>query len=367
MLRVVSRTLGLSLALFVPSALANTSIDHVHGTSATLVGVPGDILTEGTPPGPPAPPVVAIAAGAIGLVPGDEIDALSWGDDPIAGAHDLTFSVAVGALGALGSGVAGEVALGTPPSAPVPLAIPKPPEAAGDLFIQAGSFTGPCTNVLAPAGLGYGAGSGTGDEFNATWVTPAVLPAPDDDLDAFDYTDPATPPPGGVYFSLAPGSPSLIVLGATAGDILWSPLGGGPPVIAVLLGVGPATDVALGIAGANLDALNLVAAGPGLIAAGPVGPSSCSPAPAGTHVVEYSVAPGGPFAPSDVLVRMGPALAAIKVPAPGLGLLPTDDLDALEAFLPLPKVPTAGLSGLALLGASLLGIGLAYGVRRARR
>jgi hypothetical protein len=357
MIRVASPAIAFSLVLLAPSALANTAIDHVHGTAATIAGVAGDILTEGTPPGPPAAPVVAIAAAAIGLVPGDEIDALSFGDDPIAAPHTLTFSVGVGAGGVAGTGVAIEVGIGTPPSAPAPIGIPKPPEAAGDLFVQTGPLAGPCANVLAPPGSGYGAGGLTGDEFEATWVTPAGALPPADDLDAFDYFDPAFAPPFGVFFSLAPGSPSLLTIPATPGDILWSPLGGGPVVIAGLFGAGPATAVALGIPGANLDGLNVVAAGPGVIAAGPVGATPCSPA-AGSHLAEFSIAPGGAFPPSDVLVRIGPGAAAVKVPAPGLGLLPTDNLDALEAQAMPMMVPSLGLPALGLMSTALVGIGL---------
>ena len=358
MTRVASLLIALALLLLAPSAFANTTIDHVHATAMTPVGVPGDILTEGTPPGFPTPPFVAIPAAAIGLLPGDEIDALSWGNDPIRRYHQLTFSVDPAAMGLPGSGVAFEVAIGTAPSAPIPFGIAKPPEAAGDIFLQTGVGAGPCTNVLAPAGAGYGAGTGTGDESNATWMTPAgplLPPPPADDLDAFDYSDPAMPPPGGVYFSLAPGSPSLPLIPATPGDILWSPLGGGPVMIAGLFGAGPATAVNLGILGANLDALNVVAMAPGMIAAGAVGASPCS-APAGTHLAEYSIGPGGAFAPGGVLVRVGPGLAATKVGTGALGLAPLDNLDALEAIY-IPQVPAASTAGFVLIAATLVGIG----------
>lgn len=359
-------SLALSLSLLALPASANTTIDHVHATSVTIVGVPGDLLTEGTPPGPPAPPVVAIPAALLGLVPGDDIDAVSWGNDPIGMPHRLVFSVGVGSVGAPGSGVAMEVGVGSPPSAPVPFGIAKPPEAAGDLFRQTGPAMGPCSNILAPSGSGYGAGSGNGDEFNATWATPA-LGVISDDLDAFDFTDPMFPPPGGVYFSLAPGSPSLIPLAATPGHILWSPLTGALPVIATLAGVGLATDVALGIPGANLDALNVAAAAPGLITAGATGTTPCGPL-GGTHLVEYSVGPGGPFPPGDVLVRIGLGLAGVKLPGPTLGLTPMDNLDALEAVtLPVPALaPSAGPAGIALIVALLGGAGVAL-ARRARR
>ena len=58
-----------------------------------------------------------------------------------------------------------------------------------------------CNNIVAPAGLGYASPAGTGDEFNATWMTPNIFGAADD-LDAFDYSPAATAALTGVYFSL---------------------------------------------------------------------------------------------------------------------------------------------------------------------
>ena len=173
------------------------------------------------------------------------------------------------------------------------------------------------------------------------------------------------PPPGGIYFSLTPGSPSLALIPATAGDILYSPLGGGPVVIAALAGAGLATAANLGIPGADLDALYVVALAPGIIAPGLVGPTPCS-APLGTHLVEFSTAPGGLLPPGGVLVRIGPGLAAVKVGPAGLGLAPADNLDALEAVLPSlpPGVPTAGTPALVLLTATLIGVGYLLASRR---
>ena len=308
-----------------------TLFDHDHGVAATPVGVAGDLLTEGFP----GSPNVAILAAMIGLVPGDEIDAVSLGDEAtISVFHQLIFSVDRSEQGLPGSGVNFEFTVGTAPS--LPGAGPNPPEAAGDLFQQVAPPPGGPGNILAPAGLGYNAGTGTGDERNAAWVTPAG-PVPFDNLDAFDYGPPVNALVTGVYFSLAPGSPSLATIPATPGDILWSPLGGGPVTIATLQGAGPATDVRLGIPGADLDALNCLAASPGVIAAGAVGPT---PAGGGgsSHLIEYSVSFFGapPFLPSDVLSLAVPGLAQIQAPSAALGLCNAalcdgiGNLDALE-------------------------------------
>ena len=104
MFRVEPVLIALSLFLIAPSALSNSAIDHVHATAVTPVGVAGVILTEGTPPGVPAPPIVAIPPVAIGLMIGDEIDALSYGNDPIGVFHQLTFSVDGAAVGMPASG-----------------------------------------------------------------------------------------------------------------------------------------------------------------------------------------------------------------------------------------------------------------------
>lgn len=95
-------------------ATAQTTFDHDHAAPITVAGVAGDLLTEGGPF--PAAPVVAIGAAAIGLVPGDEIDALSFGDDiAIAGFHALAFSVDPAAVGIPATGVDFEVTMDTAP------------------------------------------------------------------------------------------------------------------------------------------------------------------------------------------------------------------------------------------------------------
>lgn len=335
-------TFSCALALVTaPPAMAQTTFDHDHAAPITAVGVAGDLLTEGTPF--PAAPVVAIGAGAIGLVAGDEIDALSFGDDvAIAGFHVLVFSVDPAAVGVLGTGVDFEVTADTPLGAF--------PAACGDLFIQAPGNT----NALSPAGLGYRTGTLTGDEHNARWGSPNPIAGPADDLDAFDFSPPVADPINGIFFSLAPGSPTLAAIPATAGDILWSPLGGGPVIIAVLAGDGAATDVNLGITGENLNALNVIGsniAGVGTITAGGVGAGPASGgAPGSTHLVEYSIAGGGGVSPSDVLIRTGAGTFGVHTPSIGVGLVFSDDLNALEAVPPpVPAVSEWGMIVMILL------------------
>ncbi|MAB80093.1 MAG: hypothetical protein CMJ89_12145 [Planctomycetes bacterium] len=315
------------------SALAQTSFDHDRFAAPPVAG-PG-ILSEGYP----GPPVVSITDVAMGLVPADEIDALSFGDDHLIGVlpHTLVFSVDSASMGIAGCGVSFEASIDTGPGAP--------PAAAGDIFIQDPSAT--YGNLLAPPFLGYGAGTATGDEANATWGAPC-MPAACYDLDAFDYSV-ATSTTNGVYFSLAPGSPTLGMLGVGPGAILYSDLSGVPPVIAVLAGAGLATAPNLGIPGLNLDALNCVGTsgpvgtGGGVISAGLVGMSSTGPAPPpSTHLLEFSVAFSGAI-DADVLVRVGAGAFAIHTPSAVLGLMPFDNLNALEVTQPLdPDCPPLG-------------------------
>jgi len=310
-------------------ATAQTSFDHDRISSPGLL--PPGILSEGYP----GPPLVAIPAAFLGLGPLDEIDALSYGDDRVIDTlHTIVFSPDVFSAGAPGSGVAFEVSVDTAPGGP--------PAAAADIFIQDPAAA--IGNLLAPPTLGYAAGTLTGDEANAAWAPPCGADGTCRDLDAFDYSDPLAAL--GVYFSLAPGSPALVAIGATPGDILYSDLSGTPPIIAILAGAGPATDVNLGIPGLNLDALNCigstgdVATGGGVILAGPVGPSvGGGPPPPSTHYAQYSVSFTGVM-DADVLVRIAAGAFGIHTPAPALGLMPPENLNALEVTQPVGCPPS---------------------------
>ena len=80
---------ALTLA-FASQAVAQTTFSHDNTIAITPVGGGEDLLTEGAP----SPPVVAIGGASLGLVPGDHIDALSFGDDtPLMTAHQIVFSV----------------------------------------------------------------------------------------------------------------------------------------------------------------------------------------------------------------------------------------------------------------------------------
>ncbi len=75
---------------FTVQAAAQTTFSHDNTIAITAVGGGEDLLTEGAP----GPPVVAIGGASLGLVSGDHIDALSFGDDtPLMSEHRIVFSV----------------------------------------------------------------------------------------------------------------------------------------------------------------------------------------------------------------------------------------------------------------------------------
>ncbi|RMD85252.1 MAG: hypothetical protein D6815_02315 [Candidatus Dadabacteria bacterium] len=162
-----------------------------------------------------------------------------------------------------------------------------------------------------------------------------------DDISALDWAAPGTAGLLCVHLSLAPGSPTLtganplLPAGAEPGDVLIScPLvPPTPPMLAVAI---PAA------------MLGLITGGPGCA------PPACddidglSVDPVGGTVV-FSLSPasptlplGPPFSAADVFggVPPLPAPPPVLVPAAAIGLLPTDDVNALEVLAnPCPVVP----------------------------
>ncbi len=270
--------------------------------------------------GPLPPPLVGLSAATLGLVPGDVIDALSFGDDSGGLGAPLFFSVdraAIGVPGAFAPDAGTEVAA-------VPLGIQ--PEAASDIFVTfdaaTGAFPAFNTQILDGDGVPIGPLPFYGG-FGLGLAEGLALPGPplNDDLSSFDLGLPGRATFGCAFYSLAPASPTL-----TAGTNPALPAGGGPGDIFVScygqLGIAAPptfqgvafTAALLGLLpGDDVDALAFPAAG-GL----------------------FSVAPGGPsgYAPGDVLTPGAPA--TVLIAAPALGLTPADNLDALESLIPSP-------------------------------
>lgn len=300
--------------VLVPAGARATSPSFTLGPpSPTLAGIgaaPGDVLNPAVPPvpGPVPPPIVGIPAPAMGLLPGDVVTGLSYGLLPPAAAPGMGvfFSVDGPSAGA--------------PFAPPPANVACEAAAAqalGDVFnAQPFGPPLPLPNVLALDG------NGLADAACGPAPPPGlglIEPSPDDVTAlemcpaSFVYSGVALTAP--IYIALAPGSPTLVALGAGSGDILVVPPPAGPPAI-----LAPAA------------ALGLVPGPPGCGA--PVC-DQINDFDFGPAAVLFSLAPGSPslgicgVTPGDLLLAPAGPCPAVAVPAPGLGLLPGDNIDAL--------------------------------------
>jgi hypothetical protein len=274
------------------------SISAASPSATTSGGTlhPADILlaNAGTPSvvGPCA--FYLSAAGCDGAGAEDDLSALSLGGDTFVtagGLYGLGFSVAPGAQGSGSNGVTGEAGC-------------TPPEPQADEF--------------ALYGPGYPLPNFDGDGYPCDgWLTfPLGLKErvgpPVDDLDAL--SEGAGP---GLYFTLAPGSPTLGLFGAGPADVLraW-----GPPVYA--------PSAALGLqAGDVIDALCLVDDGDSIYGSADSLAISLAPGSPSLDAVDPPFSPGAllwvPFGGTPV------RLATVG----DLGLLGSDDLDAAKCDL----------------------------------
>lgn len=264
------------------------------------------------------PPVVAESAASLGLAGGssDEINSMSFGAPP-SGTF-FHFSVDRSSVGLAGDVVA-EAVQG---------------QAAADVF---GVFS-VGTNVLVrnQAALGLLPDSTAG--------TPATPPI--DALDAFDFD--YSGPGGGVLsgFTLAPGHPKNGSAVGCGGDVFLTNGGGFILGYAGYFGLASCDD--------DVDAHT----GPGTV-----------------NIVYFSLAPGSPsLAPgspitgcssgcsaADIFVKHSGSPPSLLLTAAQLGLLATDNVDALAlgaepAPHPVPSLSAVGFGGLVVL---LLGCGLA--------
>lgn len=311
----------------------------------------------------PAPPFPG-GLGTFGLLPGDNVNAVSFGDD---GGRVLMFSVSATAVGLPTTAVFYESSVS--PMAP-PIGPPAPSngggdpgdEAAGDLFRSQlwapfGSGVGP---LLAPAPPGMNALEL--DELNLGLQAPALIygigiDAFEDDLDALEAQDALKIDPNAdgipdhaAYFSLDRTSiqptsgvgdpfPGLCTGadgdGVTPDDIL---IAGGLPnsaVFAYAIFARGVTDIGL-LPGDDIDALCLYDADPvGILSAGDVALFSLSASSPSLVAGANPLMPiGYPLSPGDVYITdfAAPTGAPIRfyAIAASLGLQPKDELDALD-------------------------------------
>lgn len=283
---------------------------------AIIPATAADVLEPAIPPvpGPMPPPIIDIPFAALGLVPGDIINSLSYGilpPGPGPGVKVL-FSVDTGTLGIPFA----------PPPANVSCEAGAGAQAHGDVFLsQPFGPPLPFPNVLALDG------NGLADSPCGPPPLPGlglIEPAVPDNLIGLEMCPSSFVFAGGalvapVYFTLAPGSPTLLALGATAGDILVAvPPGFLPPVIVV-----PAA------------LLGLVGGPPGC------GPPACDEIDAldllpGGGFAILSLAPASPstfgcgFSPADLVSSGVFGGCGLILPALLLGLgLPPDNVDAV--------------------------------------
>jgi hypothetical protein len=285
-----------------PAEVQGQSLSVTQGGPATATGVhPADILGIG---GAPLIPCENLGLGCYDDDSDalDDIAGLSFGEDFAGGdLPPLQFSVATGARGAPGTAVRTEADCA-----------PAQPQA--DAFETA--LDG--TNVQDLDGDGVACADGEGFGLSL-----AEAPA-GDNLDALER-DPCQSvdlncdgfPEGSIFLTLAPDSPTLALINATAADILVTGIEFAPTVWA------SAADLGLS-AGDMIDALCLNEDGDSVYGSG--------------DQVLFSLAPGSPTlaalsaSPADLL---RPGLVAVGVPASALGLEKTDNVDALVCTQPL--------------------------------
>lgn len=302
--------------------------------SASLPGIPAtsaDLLIPSGPI-PAAPlPLVGLSTVALGLLPGDVIDAIMVGDDAAAGT--LYFTVSRGSVGVVGPLDDVFVEAGPPP----------PPQASSDIFSAGDPACGllPGQNVQVVDGDGVPKGPPTCYSGFGLGLTEIAPPPAVDQIADFDWSVPGRMRVFScIYLSLAPGSPTLIpgsnpllTAGAEPGDVLVSCPGGLPD---------PPTFLFVAIPAA---ANGLVSGGPGCV------PPACDDIDAltGFGIPMMSLAPGSPSlaaipaTAADVLNMFSGTPPTVAIPAAFLGLSPTDDVKGLEVVAnPCPIPPGAG-------------------------
>jgi hypothetical protein len=333
-----------------------TNVDRMSASWAVGPGPAGPPPFKGpflpSPGGLPQVRAAGAPPGTLGLVPADELDALSFGRD---GGNILIFSVRDDADGLAGTDVRTQSTtsidvpcLGGAPS--YGQGNPPGSEAGGDLFSS--TVFAPFGNLGAPpfpAVAPFGGNFLYVPEVDLGLQAPANrcsgLGAQEDDLDALELSDASTvdvnvdgiPDYGDkfVYFSLGPGSPSLGVAGSTTNDILIS-IGGG---FAGSFGVYASGVNNIGLLpGDDLNALVLFDTGPagipdGIINGGDEALFTLAPGSPSLTAGANPNMPAGPHSAGDVFHTAfvpQPGGIFIYATAASLGLDADDVIDALD-------------------------------------
>jgi len=264
------------------------------------------------------PPVPYLTPPMLGLVLADNIDSFSPGVAPATtfpppAGNDLVvhFSVTLASAGAN----------------PVIMAEVGGNGAASDIFLL--RYPGPVLAQFA-------------DGVAPPW--PFLGLQPNSDVDGWAWVAPPGNPQA--YFTLD--APTAAVYAVSPADVFWAGIGG-------LF----ATEAALGlVTGDNIDALSVHQ-----IANAPVWEPG--------EVVYFSLRPGCPtlvangWSPADILAVTFGGVPFVWAPAGALGLLPTDDVNALQIFDPPPAVPSLSGIGVALCAILLAALAVFTILRRA--
>jgi hypothetical protein len=303
------RSISISLCMLfvVGTALAMPDPDSYSIDALSPSGNdPADVLNIGMS--------VQVPRGNLGLVAGDELDGLSSGNDGVQWSNIVYFSVDRNSQGIAGPWT--------------PLAMDVFSQAfrnqqAGDMFVT----TDVAGMGVTPQGINmlYNNQSLYGEIPLFGWMVDNTG-NPQDNLDAvafeeFDLTGNGVQDRP-VYFSLGAGSPSLAAGGFNAADILISPAVGIINVFAAAGQIGLTVDD-------DLDALALLDLNQdGTASVGDMG--------------LFSLAPGSPTlaalgaSPADLFFTSFNGASAVRYQAVSLGLLPEDNIDALEVQIPEP-------------------------------
>ena len=302
--QLVTLVVGWVLIAIPAKAVPYFSVDAASPTS-TLVGV-GDILATGPISGPPP---IATSAASLGVAPGDDIDAMTSGG---AAGGMIHFSVDAGSVGvsispAVGLDVFSETAVG---------------QQSADIYVAPGLPSGYPVHALIPL---YNQ-----DTLGLFPFVPPGTPSgfASDNLNALDLVSPVP-----ALFSLPTGHPYLGTSVGCGSDVFGSGLS--LVISHTALGLLCADDIdAMHIevlTGTGDLAFSLAPGSPSLA----IGSTIAACAVAGCSAADIFVA----FAAS------GPPVLAI--PAAALGLLPTDNVDALAAQgCPGPLVGDADADGI---------------------
>jgi len=354
------------------SAADGTNVDRLSAALGVGPGPGGPPPYSGPfSPNPGAPdPLPLPRGGSAGLVPGDNVDALSFGND---GGDHLLFSVAPEAQGVPASAVwfqANRTAPADPAGGATPSNGGGDPghEAAGDIFQSPPLWPFGCGGDLAMLNdVSPGSNALLADEVLLGLQAPAerftALGAPEDDLDAIeigptsrvDHDGDGVPeldtdgdgqadhPP--LFFSIDSASPSAGLpdpypgastgfdpFGVSANDILVSPPPGitaGTPGFAIFARGFP--DIGL-LSGDDIDALAVCDTPPyGVLNEGDAALFSLAP---GSVSLAGGFMGPGPFSPADVFLTRFQAselpVVFLYASAAQLGLEFDDDLDGLD-------------------------------------